>query len=182
MTDDQLRKLSETGCWQLALGVESGSPRILKEVIHKKLKPEEVITAVQKLTNSGIGTKIFMIFGFPSETLEDIRLSYQLAMDARKAGATGIAAFEFHPYPGTELYQYIAEKMPWIIPLLQYLSVDWSEIGADDAVGIANARKRAQKTSMWLQEDIRISHLPSKLIRRAVPKTIADFESTPLPN
>lgn len=94
-----------------------------------------------------------------------------------KEGATGIAAFEFHPYPGTKLYEYIVKNMPWIIPQLEYLAVDWSEIGQDDAVGIGRARVKAAKTSMWLPEKMRISHMSSKSIRVAVLKTIADFET-----
>lgn len=177
LTENQLELLKSSGCWQLAIGVESGSPRILKDIIRKGLKPEDVISVTKKLTNHGIGTKGFFIFGFPTETAKDIEMTYQLALDMARAGATGISAFEFHPYPGTELYRYIEQNMPEIIPQLEYLEVDWSAIGKDDVVGIDKARSKAQKTSMWLPENMRISELRSSEIRKAVLRTIADFES-----
>lgn len=177
LTDKQLEMLSASGCWQLALGVESGSEKILKEVVHKRLKPTDVISATEKLVKNNIGVKGFFIFGFPGESIEDLRLTYKLATDMATKGARSIAAFEFHPYPGTELYKVIADTMPWIIPQLHYLSVDWSSIGQDDTNGIDKARARAQKTSMWLPDNVRISRMHSKSIRVAVLKTISDFEA-----
>lgn len=177
LSEQRLEKLKKTGCWQLALGVESGSPRILKDVVHKRLEPATVISATKKLTAHEIGTKGFFIFGFPDESREDMEMSYELAMEMARNGATGIAAFEFHPYPGTEIYETMKQTTPDIISQLSYLQVDWEAIDKDDMVGVAPASERIKKTSMWLPPEMKISQLPASEVQKIVNRTLNDFDA-----
>lgn len=59
---DELEKLKEHGLSIVYLGVESGSPRILKAV-HKGVTPEETIAAGQKIMASGLTLSCTVILG-----------------------------------------------------------------------------------------------------------------------
>lgn len=132
-----LQLLSLSGCREIAIGVESGSERIL-EIINKKIKPEMVIESVQSLAEVGIRTKGYFILGIPSETkgemLKTINFMHQLKNIARKTvvryprtdnGEQNRAqfrgsTFEFRPYPGTFLYQCLTGKQPWPAKIYEY--------------------------------------------------------------
>ncbi len=172
-SDETMQKLKETGCWQLAIGVESGSPRML-EFIKKKIDPEMVLRATEKNSRFNIGTKGFFIYGFPTESEADMEMTYRLALMMAEKGATSIAAFEFHPYPGTELYQWLKKNNPLVLDQLTYLNTNLTEIGKDDDIGV-ESKAKIQKTGMWLPEDLKISEVPSGQVRFFVQKTIDDF-------
>lgn len=175
-SDKTMQRLKETGCWQLAIGVESGSPRILN-FVKKNIDPEMVLRATEKNTRFGIGTKGFLIFGFPTETEAEMWKTHDLAIEMAKRGATNIAAFEFHPYPGTMLYQWIQQHNPKIISQLTYLAVSQIEIGQDDKIGVASKAK-TRKTHIWLPEDVCVATVSSKIVKQFVQKTIDDFYQT----
>ncbi len=93
--------MERAGFYSIAVGVESGSDKILK-LMRKNLTTkviEEKITLIKKYTNIKL-TGLFMI-GYPGETVEDIestiRFSRKLKLD--KANFAYVM-----PLPGTELY------------------------------------------------------------------------------
>lgn len=88
-----------SGCFQVNVGIESGSPRILKK-IKKGITPEMVREKVPMLRKAGIEVIGFFMIGFPGETLEEINETVSLAMEASLNGAS-IAIF--NPLPGTDL-------------------------------------------------------------------------------
>lgn len=172
-SDETMKMLKDTGCWQLAIGVENGSPRIL-EFVKKKIDPDLVLRATEKNTRFGIGTKGFFIFGFPTETEAEMQQSHDLALEMAKRGATSIAAFEFHPYPGTDLYYWISQNRPEILERLTYLATDRTEIGQDNEIGVAS-KANLNKTGMWLPEDLCVAEENSGRVRQFVQSTIDDF-------
>ena len=95
-----LRWLADSGCRELWYGVESGSPRILKEMnkntnIHK-------IKEVFRLTKEhGIRTRAYFLLGMPSETLEDINLTEKLC-DELQPDIVGFTLLA--PFPTNEYY------------------------------------------------------------------------------
>ena len=61
---------------------------------------------VRRLTGSGINVKGYFIFGFPSETSEEIDATVALIHDLWDItdplpGGFTASAFEYRPYPGT---------------------------------------------------------------------------------
>ncbi len=112
--DDDLAALTSAGCSELFLGIESGSPRILKR-IHKTSNTTLIRNQMARLFASGINVKCYFILGFPDETLEDMRLTHELARDLRDDAAQHGAAFrtsvfQFRPYHGTELFYDLRES------------------------------------------------------------------------
>ena len=75
-----LRKCSQTGCTFLIFGVESGSQRVLDEVIGKSLdlsKLEDILLQAKKI---GVDTRAFFMMGLPGETKQDIKTSVNYAL------------------------------------------------------------------------------------------------------
>jgi radical SAM superfamily enzyme YgiQ (UPF0313 family) len=69
-TDATLDVLARNGLREVALGIESGSERMLT-AIDKLITSEMAPSVVRRLTERGINVKYF-ILGFPTETREEI--------------------------------------------------------------------------------------------------------------
>lgn len=106
--ENTIRELRRSGCKELFIGIESGSPRILKG-IHKTTDVEIVKNNLSMLLRNGISIKGYFIFGFPGEKKEDFELTYTLAKDLNEIALESgsrfrTSVFQFRPYHGTELY------------------------------------------------------------------------------
>ena len=105
----ELLKLKRSGCKEIFIGIESGSPRILKK-IHKTSDVSLIKRTIEQLFCSGINVKGYFIFGFESETIEDMKKTYDLALWLKESAAKNhvnfrTSVFQFRPYHGTELYK-----------------------------------------------------------------------------
>lgn len=114
VTQETLKALKNSGCNELFIGIESGSPVILKS-IHKTNNIDLIKTNLVNLFKAGISVKGYFIYGFPNETEDDFRLTYQLAHYLKEqALALGsgfrTSVFQFRPYHGTELYHQIEQS------------------------------------------------------------------------
>ncbi len=78
--DEEILKLLErAGCYSLGLGIESGSPKTLKDM-KKAQKVEEIIEKVNLIHRvTKIRTTGFFIIGYPTETKEDILQTIRLS-------------------------------------------------------------------------------------------------------
>ncbi len=111
-----LVQLRESGCRELFIGIESGSPKILKSIN----KTSDVILIKRnlvKLFKAQINVKGYFIYGFPDEIKNDADLTYTLAleiMELAKKYDTNFrtSVFQFRPYHGTEIYNQLRKKYP----------------------------------------------------------------------
>lgn len=106
--DKVLENIKDSGCSELFIGIESGSPQILKR-IHKTDNIDTILKSVERVLKFGISVKGYFICGFPNETVDDLRKTYELATKltdfAKKhKGKFRNSTFQFRPYYGTELY------------------------------------------------------------------------------
>ncbi|MGL5870728.1 B12-binding domain-containing radical SAM protein, partial [Clostridium chrysemydis] len=106
--EDIYLKLKESGCKELFIGIESGSPRIRKD-INKIGKTSEIKSVICKLLSVGINVKGYFIYGFPEEQIDDLKKTYSLARELKLKsleldGDFRVSVFQFRPYHGTELY------------------------------------------------------------------------------
>ncbi|MFH1387621.1 MAG: radical SAM protein [bacterium] len=102
-----LEALRSAGVDQLLLSVESGSARVLKEIMHKPLD----LTIVQRVANDcrqlGIYTNVNILIGLPGETKQDI----QDARDFLKTiNANWFLIFCANPLVGSEMFDICREK------------------------------------------------------------------------
>lgn len=108
VTLETMKALKQSGCFELFIGIESGSPRILSQ-INKTKQVDTIIANLTKVFEAGIHMKGYFIYGFPGETKEDMDLTYQLASTlknlAEQAGVNfRTSVFQYRPYHGTQIY------------------------------------------------------------------------------
>ncbi|BDU01726.1 B12-binding domain-containing radical SAM protein [Nocardia sputorum] len=137
--DEMLTTLASNGLREVALGIESGSARML-EYIDKRITPEMAVSVVTRLAERGIGVKGYFILGFPDETRQEIDATEQLihllweATD-RLPGRFRASVFEFRPYPGTpEWHRLLATGRYQAEQLLNYSPVDLTGGGVDESM------------------------------------------------
>ena len=103
--EETLRLMARSGCKTVYIGVESGSPRMLKEL--KKGETVEQFERVFAMCRKyGIHTYASMIYGVPGETEEDVRLTEAFL---RRISPDFIGRNVFAGLPGSELYDKILE-------------------------------------------------------------------------
>lgn len=98
---DCLTTMKEAGCVSLVVGVESGSPTILREIA-KNVSIEQVINFCKKCNEIGIIVTPYFMFSLPDETLKDVKQTLDLICRLEKF----TAPCSFQPtmiFPGTEL-------------------------------------------------------------------------------
>lgn len=105
MDADYLKMLKHCGCRQLNIGVESGSPKVLK-MINKPITPEEVLGVNIRLKDAGIVPSYYFVVGFPDETKEDfdmtIDLVWRLLKENPAAKVMNVGTFSPYPHSGLE--------------------------------------------------------------------------------
>ena len=74
--EELLGWLKRAGCECVQLGVETGSPRLLRE-LGKAIRPEQTIRAADAVRRVGLNLSIYLITGIPGET--DLELQETLA-------------------------------------------------------------------------------------------------------
>ncbi|MGN0348715.1 MAG: B12-binding domain-containing radical SAM protein, partial [Roseburia sp.] len=108
LLDDELIELMrESGCVFVDIAVESGTDRVLHEIIHKPLKLEKAVAVTKKLREENIYVAANFIIGFPGETWEEIRETVRFA---ERLDADYIKLFNAVPLPDTRLYQMAKEQ------------------------------------------------------------------------
>ncbi len=95
------RRLKESGCWMLSMGVESASDGTRHDMM-KRLEHEKIGIAFHNLRKAGIKSFGFFIYGYPGDTEASMEKTtdYAIALDADFANF-----YPAVPYPGTEMYE-----------------------------------------------------------------------------
>jgi len=83
---DFCRRLRDSGCVMLKLGLESGDAGVLK-ALKKGIDPALAATVLENLAEAGIATYVYLLFGTPAETAEAARRT--LAFTETHAGGIG---------------------------------------------------------------------------------------------
>ncbi|MBM4340642.1 MAG: radical SAM protein [Deltaproteobacteria bacterium] len=71
--------LKQSGCVMLKLGVESGDQSILDH-LHKGIDLEEASVTLRNLKKAGIATYVYLLFGTPSEGVEEARRTLEFVV------------------------------------------------------------------------------------------------------
>lgn len=102
LNENILELMRRAGCHHVALAVESGSPRVLKEIINKPLDLKRVPPLIKACRKIGMGVSVFFVVGFPGETRAEIQQTFDYAMSL---GVDQVNFFTATPYPGTALFR-----------------------------------------------------------------------------
>jgi anaerobic magnesium-protoporphyrin IX monomethyl ester cyclase len=108
LSRDLLALMREAGVQYISFGVEAGSERVRRDIIHKNITNAQVFQTVEWARQLDIKATAFFIFSHPSETWTEARESLGF-IDQIKDKAD-ITVSILHIYPGTELETYAKEK------------------------------------------------------------------------
>lgn len=106
LSQSDIALMASAGCISIALGVETGSKRLL-EFLKKGIDLDMIQETFWNLVKYGIEPSIYIMEAVPTETMEDFNLTQQLL---HKLDDPPTAYGRFIPYPGTPLYHYCVEK------------------------------------------------------------------------
>jgi len=96
-----LQLMEKVGCYSFAVGIESGSPKILKDM-KRVVTIKKIIEKVKLIRdNTKIRMTGFCIMGYPGETKKDMQMTSDLAY---KLPLHRVQFSNFLPLPGTEIY------------------------------------------------------------------------------
>ena len=159
MDNEFVALMKKAGCREVALGIESGSDRLL-EYIDKKLSREQILRSVKKLLDHGINIKGYFILGFPTETADELDMTLSLVeelwqMSDLSSATFRCSVFEFRPYPGTPEWNRLLETGAF--KKEQLLSLDHAAIEV-----------REERDQFSFSTNIQFSEVPLKEVRRHV--------------
>jgi len=126
LSEEMVKKMKQAGCNRLGMGVESGSQRILDEVIRKDMKLEHVLEAARLCSKYDISTGYSFMMGLPGEKRTELIETINL-MDKLKRMHPQCFFFGpqvYRPFPGSQLHKQVLE-MGFKDP--QNLA-DWAEL------------------------------------------------------
>lgn len=105
-----LESISRSNCTRLLMGMESGSNRILNEVIKKNVMAEKYIEIAKSIAEYGIlGSYTFMV-GFPDETEAEREETFELVRKLWELNVPIETKIHIYlPYPGTPLFMRAVE-------------------------------------------------------------------------
>jgi radical SAM superfamily enzyme YgiQ (UPF0313 family) len=140
--DEGLQKMVRAGCRDIDIGIESGSPRVLK-MIKKYIDLELVLDVNRMLAKYPINSKCTFIIGFPGESEEEVQSTVNFAVRMVKENPNVFTLiFVYCPYPGTELFKLAIDAGFQVPKRLE----DWGNFTRDEWF---------LKTDSWLTPDQR---------------------------
>ena len=120
-----LRKMKESGCYAVGLGVESANVEILKKV-EKKLDLDEIKRTLVRLKDVGILSYGFFILGLPGDTKKTIEETIDFATN----NPFDRAWFNiFTPYPGAPAFN------DWL-GTSSFSEIDWDKHDCNTAIAV----------------------------------------------
>ena len=116
LDEEVLIWLKRAGLNDIRISIESGSDRVLHNIIKKNIDLSKVKNIVDICKKLNIHTEGCFMFGVPGEKIEDMEETLSFA---KRCGFERIVRFIFQPFPNTELHQVCIEN--------NYLTDDYNE-------------------------------------------------------
>ena len=100
------KRMKKAGCWQVAIGLESGDQRMLN-IMKKGVTVEQNENAVKWAKEAGLNVRAFFVLGMPGETLESIEKTIKFA---KKLPLDVVTFYALTLYPGNELFEIVKKE------------------------------------------------------------------------
>jgi len=110
-----VQRMRDAGCKSISFSIENASPAILK-AMNKKIQIDRVVEHCETLIGGGVTPLTSIIFGYPQETPETIRMTLDLCERCNIYPSVGF----LQPLPGTPIYEW-AVQYGYIKNELEYL-------------------------------------------------------------
>jgi len=105
-----LLKMKEAGFKSITIAPETGSQRVMDEIIDKKIKLKKLEEVVKNCKEMGISVACFFVIGMPGETKEEIKETLKYAHKLRKLGVYQCSIRNAMPIIGTRMYKVAKEN------------------------------------------------------------------------
>lgn len=145
MDKDLLQTMKKAGCVTIGYGIESGSPKILKEM-NKNITVEEAGRAIKLTWQAGITPFSYLMFGMPGEDEESIRQTSEFCQKSGIAEGFGFVS----PIPKTRLYE-LAQQKGKVTDCLELVE-KWGEWQNTPLVNLTNFNDRELVTKKEAME------------------------------
>ncbi len=131
-TREMLAKMHASGCRHVTLAPESGSVRVLDEIIKKgkDFSLDHIERCGADAHDLGMKVAAYFIIGLPGETVADVEMTIAFARRLARVGVDEVAFALFIPLPGTPLGDDL---------LVQGTDVDWLDLLAIDDLSHARS-------------------------------------------
>ena len=106
MDEEIFKLMAETGCQMIGMAIESGTERILKEIIKKPVDLKKVPEMIKMAQKYGLYVAANFVIGFPGETWGEI---LQTIRYAETCGADYCKIYPANPLIGTKLFDMAKE-------------------------------------------------------------------------
>ncbi|MFX0195370.1 MAG: B12-binding domain-containing radical SAM protein [Candidatus Hodarchaeota archaeon] len=160
-----LERMQEVGFHEVGFGVDGGNNRMLR-ILKKGETIETIKRAVENACDLGYDVKLFFLVGSPGETRSDVEDTIQLA---RSYPIERVNLNNPIPYPGTELYDWVAKHGYFIRKPEDYLNNTVENL--DDPVFETPELPRQERIQI-LKECRKVE---KEVTRKAVARTFSRF-------
>lgn len=143
---ETLQAMYDSGCRHLTVAPESGSRRVLEEIIHKEQDLEAVSRVVEEAHRIGMRTLAYFILGLPGEKPAEVRKTISYGLELGRRGLDEVVYTNYLPLPGSHLFEQLTRGAR--APGIDYFdSVEIGDLGRstswnDDLSSRALARYR----------------------------------------
>ncbi len=100
-----LRKMKKIGCYSVSYGIETGSQRML-DLMKKNTTLDKIRKVVKETKSLGLDVRGYFLFGFPTETKDEILETIDFAGELKLTDATFSLLI---PLPGTQIYEMVKD-------------------------------------------------------------------------
>ena len=100
-----IQRMKDEGCTSMSFSIENASPEILK-AMNKKIRVNRLIEQSHVLWEGGVTPLTSIIFGYPQETPETIKLTLDLCERCNMFPSVGF----LQPLPGTPIYKWAIQE------------------------------------------------------------------------
>lgn len=153
VTDKEILDLMKaSGCNHITVAPESGSQRVLEEIIKKQQDLSIVTEVVRYASDIDLKTAAYFVIGLPGEKFKEVEMSIDYACKLAKIGLDEVAFSVFIPLPGSELYDQLTNKGK--------LTIDWKCLTSIDDL---------RKVNSWSE------HILSEELRKLRKKAYLKF-------
>ncbi len=134
VNEKMLHQLAAAGCSMITYGVESGSERVRREIMHRPVTNQRFRDVFRWTREAGILLTCNFMLGLPGETRADLQQTLDLA---EELDVLDFGYFVFYPYPGTQLFKECRDK--------GYLPADYLTRPANHRASILNLPDLSQE-------------------------------------
>jgi anaerobic magnesium-protoporphyrin IX monomethyl ester cyclase len=147
-----LEAMRRSGCRHITLAPESGSPRVLRDIVQKgkDFELDQLVQVAEDAHEMGMKVAAYFILGLPGEREDDVEQPTAYSARLARAGVDEVGFGLFIPLPGTPLWDGLGDRVDSmdLLDLLTVVDLDSSVSFSDylDDDDLRRLRRKAYAT------------------------------------